>query len=155
MDLQPRPLTIYISGSLAGSRDLESARNRYERLGEICTSAGFHAYIPHKQTDPVWAAELNSSTVYERDLEELSSADVVVAYLGEPSLGVGAELAIAMQLRKWIIAIWESDARMSRFVAGLLQTYDRAFALTFDSEQQGHIFVHDTLKSILTRRDAR
>jgi hypothetical protein len=109
-----------------GARDLARARRLYEQFAEACESAGWIAYIPHRRTDPVHAVDIGSGSVYAVDLVELQCADAIVAYLGEPSLGVGAELALSMQAGKRILAVHEESREVSRFISGMLSQYRHA-----------------------------
>jgi len=141
-------MNVYISGSLAGSKDIVKARALYEHLAQTCRQANCTPYVPHQNTDPIWSMELDCTAVYDKDIERLSAADVIVAYLGEPSLGVGAEIAFAVQMKKHIIAIWEEDAKVSRFVAGLLHRYSLAHVATFPDTGQADAFILLTLTDL-------
>jgi hypothetical protein len=138
--------SVYISGALMGARDLEAVRSLYESFATACESAGWIPYLPHQNTDPVVSANLTGEEVVSRDLLHLGSAGVVLAYLGEPSLGVGAELAIAMQMGKPIIALYESTRRVSRFALGLIDRYPLGMAYTFSSVDQACNIIVEALK---------
>jgi nucleoside 2-deoxyribosyltransferase len=113
----------YISGALINAARLDDARRLYERLAEACTSAGCAAYVPHQHADPVRDPHLPNADVARRDLAEVRAADVLVAYVGEPSLGVGAEVAIALADGKRVLLVAESDRKVSRFLLGLAELY--------------------------------
>jgi nucleoside 2-deoxyribosyltransferase len=113
----------YISGALINATRLEDARRLYERLAQACASAGCAAYVPHQHADPVRDPHLSNIEVARRDLAEVRAADVLVAYVGEPSLGVGAEVAIALADGKRVLLVAESDKKVSRFLLGLAETY--------------------------------
>jgi hypothetical protein len=113
-------LRIYISGALQGSGDLRAAREKYEALARLLRQEGFAPYLPHMQTDPVLAKNLSSDQVFAQDLQVLSGCDAVVAFLDEPSLGVGAEIALAIQQGKPTIAACKSGSATSRFIEGLI-----------------------------------
>jgi nucleoside 2-deoxyribosyltransferase len=113
----------YISGALINAARLDDARRLYERLAEACVSAGWTAYVPHQHADPVRDPEMPNTEVASRDLAEVRAADVLVAYVGEPSLGVGAEVAIALAEGKRVLFVAESDRKVSRFLLGLGELY--------------------------------
>jgi nucleoside 2-deoxyribosyltransferase len=113
----------YISGALINAARLDDARRLYERLADACVSAGCAAYVPHQHADPVRDPHLPNTEVARRDLEEVRAADVLVAYVGEPSLGVGAEVAIALAEGKRVLLVAESDRKVSRFLLGLAELY--------------------------------
>jgi len=112
-------MLAYISGALINAAALNRSRALYERFGEACRAAGWDAYVPHQHADPERDGHLSNVEVAERDIDQVSAADAVVAYVGEPSLGVGAEVAIALRAGKRVLVLAESDARVSRFLLGL------------------------------------
>lgn len=117
------PVRVYISGALINAARLDEARKLYERLAEACVSAGFGAYVPHQHADPIRDAHLSNAEVARKDLAEVTAADVLVAYVGEPSLGVGAEVAIALAAGKRVLLLAEADRKVSRFLLGLAELY--------------------------------
>lgn len=117
------PVRVYISGALINAARLDEARKLYERLADACVSAGCEAYVPHQHADPVRDPHLSNAEVATRDLAEVTAADVLVAYVGEPSLGVGAEVAIALAAGKRVLLLAEADRKVSRFLLGLAELY--------------------------------
>ena len=124
----------YISGALINASRLEDARRLYEQFADACVAAGCDAYVPHQHADPVRDPGMSSREVAERDLAEVDAADVLVAYVGEPSLGVGAEVAIALAAGKRVLLIAEAERKVSRFLLGLAELYpDQAAVLRYAS----------------------
>ena len=111
---------VYVSGALMGSRDLMTARQNYEFAAECIEDIGHRAYVPHLHTDPVLDPSKTPSQVFETDLRQLKQADLIVAFLDEPSLGVGAELALASEAKIPVLGLHRQGATVSRFVTGLL-----------------------------------
>ena len=114
-------LTAYISGALLNAADLAESRARYERFAEACRSGGWDAYVPHQHADPERDAHLSNIDVARRDLDAVAAADVLIAYVGEPSLGVGAEVAIALAANKPVLLLAEEGRKVSRFLLGLVE----------------------------------
>lgn len=94
---------------------------------------------------------MNRVNITTKDLNELSNADVIVAYLGEPSLGVGAELVIAMQQNKTILAVYECRRKILRFVRGLLRSHENASLYEFASPSEACGWITDTLLARLSK----
>lgn len=113
-------MRIYISGPLQGSDDLEVARRLYDSLAEIVTVAGHEAYVPHHITDPVSAGSLSARTVFATDVSALNTADAVIAHVGLPSTGVGAEVAIAAASGRRVLGLKRRGEKGSRFAEGLI-----------------------------------
>ena len=120
-------MRAYVSGALMNAPDLSAARALYERLGAACALAGCDAYVPHQHADPERDAGMANLEVARRDLDAIAKADILVAELSEPSLGVGAEIAIALHGGKRVLALAAEGHRVSRFILGLLEGHaDRA-----------------------------
>lgn len=108
---------IYISGALthAGKKQ----RKIYEKIGEICGQFSLAAYIPHlKGTDPAVNKKVTPEEVWKQDHFQVASSDLVIAYVGEPSLGVGCELEIARVTHSDIILWWLRGQKVSRMALG-------------------------------------
>ena len=116
-------MLAYISGALLNAASLDRSRALYERFADACKVAGWDAYVPHQHADPVRDVHLTNLEVAERDIDQVSAADALVAYVGEPSLGVGAEVAIALRAGKRVLVLAESEARVSRFLIGLVELH--------------------------------
>lgn len=129
----PTPI-VYISGPLQAAHDLDAARSFYELLAEVCRSTGCEAYLPHQRTDPVHHASTSAASVFHRDIDALSRTDLIVAYIGAPSSGVGAELAIAYERGIPTIGLAGPEGVASRFIEGMLEATPNATLLTYADE---------------------
>ena len=116
-------MIFYIAGALHGSSNLEIARRLYDETAKILGEVGVSTYLPHRKTDPMWEADMSSAMVFKRDLEAIRNASAVVAYLNEPSHGVGAEVALCIKWDKPIFALLKRERKCSRFLEGLLKTH--------------------------------
>ena len=132
--------SIYISGALHGSRHLAEARSTYDRLAQLLRRDGLSSYVPHKHTDPIEAADLSASSVLERDWKMLSNSAAVIAFLDEPSLGVGAEVAMALERGIPVIGAVRKGHQTSRFLQGLILASDCGELLEYESIE--HIARH-------------
>ncbi len=63
---------------------------------------------------------LPENEIYIRDIEMITQADIIIAEVTNPSLGVGYELAYAEKLRKPILCLFNetSDKKLSAMVDG-------------------------------------
>ena len=111
-------MQAYISGALLNAADLDQSRALYERFAEACRAAGWDAYVPHQHADPVRDAGMSNVDVAQRDLDQVRTADALVAYVGEPSLGVGAEVAIALAAGKRVLLLAEREPARLALSAG-------------------------------------
>ena len=119
----------------------------YERFAEACRAAGWDAYVPHQHADPVKDAHLSNVDVAERDIDHVSAADAVVAYVGEPSLGVGAEVAIALRAGKRVLILAEAERNVSRFLLGLAELHpSQAMVLRYRSVDEAASWITGQLQ---------
>jgi len=109
---------VYLSGALTGLDRPDETRAFYEALAAVCVEAGIKVYIPHLATDPLKYPELSARQVYKLDRSQVRASDLVIAYAGFPSLGVGMELEIANQAGIPVLLLAESDAPLSRMARG-------------------------------------
>jgi nucleoside 2-deoxyribosyltransferase len=117
----PNDLKVYVSGALMGSVDLSAARTKYEMCAALLREAGCVPFLPHQNTDPEQMPGIKVGDVFARDTAALMTSGAVIAFLDEPSLGVGAELAICVAKNIPVIALVHQDARVSRFISGMLE----------------------------------
>jgi nucleoside 2-deoxyribosyltransferase len=142
-------MTAYISGALLNASNLDESRRLYESFAAACERAGCAAYVPHQHADPVHDVHLSNAEVVARDLEAIAAADVLVAFVGEPSLGVGAEIAIALAAGKRVLALAPAEYRVSRFALGLLERAgDQAMVLRYQTEADAVAWLTRTVTDV-------
>ena len=117
-------MRVYISGALKGSRDLSAARELYERAALAVSQAGHEPYVPHSNTDPERAATLAPEAAFDSDMKAIHRSDAVLAFLNEPSLGVGAEIAICTRESIPVLGLCALRTEVSRFALGCLLAGD-------------------------------
>jgi len=107
-------MRIYFAGSIRGGRDdvaiYMKLIERLQRHGEVLTE--------HVAT--VGKEEASECDVYARDFGWLRSADVVVAEVTTPSLGVGYEIGTAQSWGVPVLCLFRHGARrkLSAMLAG-------------------------------------
>lgn len=110
----------YVSGALTGIPNPEEIKAFYEAIGDLCRQQGLEAYIPHQAgTDPIKNPAVTPSQVYKVDKAHVTESDLVVAYVGLPSLGVGAELGWAEAYNIPVILLAERGKKISRMILGM------------------------------------
>lgn len=110
---------VYISGALTDVQDPKLTKELYEKIGCLCKEIGFQAYVPHLHTDPVNNPDISPQEVFTQDKYQVSLSDLVIAYLGSLSFGVGMELAYAETKKIPIVLLYETGKRISRFPRGI------------------------------------
>ncbi len=86
--------TIYFSGSITGGRHDVSL---YKRFVDALSHAGHRVLAGSVATEHVsdGGEPLDARAIFDRDLEWIAQADVLVAEVSTPSTGVGYEIAAA------------------------------------------------------------
>jgi len=138
---------VYISGALMGARELETVKELYTFVASVCKNAGYHPYLPHLHTDPVLNGEASDAEVFSKDYAAIMASDLVLSYIGEPSLGVGAELSICVSHHIPVITFVERQRKVSRFVKGMLA----ASAHTEQIEFSNYQMLEEQLRAALLR----
>lgn len=107
-----------MSGPLTGVEQIAELKAFYEAIGQVCAEAGVDLYLPHRVSDPLANASLTPGEVYAMDRAAIGAADLVIAYVGLPSLGVGCEIEIAREHAIPVVLLYEEGARISRMIRG-------------------------------------
>jgi len=101
-------MKIYFCGSIKGGRDMVETYaviiNLLKEYGDVLTEhIGDSNYAKSGYS--------LSRQVYVQDSDWLKSADVVVAEITTPSLGVGYELGLAESLGKKVFCLYQADKK--------------------------------------------
>lgn len=100
-------MDIYFCGSIRGGRekvnDYVKIVNLLKKYGTVLTE-----HIANKTIDNEGEKGITKKEIYERDIDFLEKADIVIAETTVPSLGVGYELAYAEKLGKKIICLFDT-----------------------------------------------
>jgi nucleoside 2-deoxyribosyltransferase len=93
------PLTIYFAGAISGGR---SDVAHYREIVAALESDGHRVLAGAVAAEHVGAdgERLGSQSIFERDMQWIEEADVLVAEVSVPSTGVGYEVATARHRRK-------------------------------------------------------
>lgn len=113
-------MSIYISGALKGSKDIDRARAKYESIASVLRHRGMVPYVPHKTTDPEFNRDATPETVFALDLAAIHRSKAAVLILDEPSLGVGLEIGLFASRDIPLLILCEQNCDLSRFAAGFL-----------------------------------
>lgn len=112
-------MKIYFTGSITGGRgDVELYKKTIDHLkflGEVLTE-----YVGDNRITSLGEVGKIDQEIYARDLNWLIVSDVVVADVSVPSLGVGFEIAKAIELNKKVLCLYrvQKGKRLSPLIAG-------------------------------------
>jgi nucleoside 2-deoxyribosyltransferase len=112
-------MKIYFAGSIRGGREDQEL---YLKIIEHLQSYGtvLTEHIGSKDLGKAGETEKTDEWIFKRDVEWLNEADLVVAEVTSPSLGVGYEIGLAESLEKRIICLFrkQTDRRLSAMISG-------------------------------------
>ena len=101
-------MKIYFAGSIRGGRDdaklYEKIINHIGNHGIVLTE-----HIGNKNISNQGERKIIDKDIYARDMHWLASADIMIAEVSTPSLGVGYELGIANELNKPTLCLYQKD----------------------------------------------
>ena len=110
-------MNIYFSGSISGGRDHEAI---YQHVVARLQAQGHHVLSAHV-ADPLALEsekDMPPREVFERDTNWVRDCDAMIAEVSTPSLGVGYEYALAVQLGKPVLCVYRSGVRLSKMITG-------------------------------------
>lgn len=110
---------VYVAGELTRCANPEEQKKFYEDIAELCRECGLSVYLPHQHTDPIKHPHVSPEEVYKKDYDIVANAKIIIAYVGQPSLGVGIELEIAKNNNTGIILVFQKDEKVSRMARGI------------------------------------
>lgn len=105
-------MDIYFCGSIRGGRDdtalYQDIVAKLEAHGTVLSE-----HVADTAVEAEGEAGMSEAEIYQRDVDWLQDADVVVAEVTQPSLGVGYELAVAEHIGLPVLCLFRPDADVS------------------------------------------
>ena len=100
-------MKIYFAGSIRGGRDdaklYETIITYLGTIGQVLTE-----HVGDKHLSSMGETGGIDTNIYNRDIEWIQKADMIIAEVTTPSLGVGYELAFAEKLNKPILCLYQT-----------------------------------------------
>jgi nucleoside 2-deoxyribosyltransferase len=112
-------MKIYFAGSIRGGRDDRdlylSVITHLKQYGEVLSE-----HIGEENLSSSGETDSDNLFIHRRDMEWLVAADVVVAEVSTPSLGVGYEIGRALENQKPVLCLYRmgSPKKLSAMIAG-------------------------------------
>jgi nucleoside 2-deoxyribosyltransferase len=112
-------MKIYFAGSIRGGRD---DKNLYLQLIQHLSQYGqvLTEHIGDGDLTEFGENDKSDELIYKRDMSWLKEADVIVAEVSTPSLGVGYEIGKAEDMGKRILCLYkkQENERLSAMING-------------------------------------
>ncbi|MFH1399495.1 MAG: nucleoside 2-deoxyribosyltransferase [Candidatus Woesearchaeota archaeon] len=102
-------MKIYFAGSITGSREdvgiyLELIRH-LRKYGRVLTE-----HVGDKNLTTKGEVDISPQRIYQRDMEWLKEADVLIAEVTSPGHGVGIEIGTAISQKKPILCLFRTNS---------------------------------------------
>lgn len=125
-------LNIYFGGSISGGRNYV---NRYQKFCEHLQQYGdiLTEHVADPSLDST-GEDLSKKEVYERDMRLMDSADLFIADVSTPSLGVGYEVRYAEERGIPVIVLYHEGSEHS--LSGLIRGNSDITVLRYDEPTQ-------------------
>ncbi|MEK7499362.1 MAG: nucleoside 2-deoxyribosyltransferase [Patescibacteria group bacterium] len=112
-------MNIYFAASIRGGRDDQEI---YKQLIETLRSFGtvLTEHFGNKEIQACAGTGKDVHAIYKQDMEWVTMADVIVAEVTQPSLGVGYEIGRAEVMGKRILCLYREmpDRSLSAMISG-------------------------------------
>ena len=110
-------MRIYFAGAIMGGRENLPV---YQHIVTRLKSLGHSVPSEHVANPRVMQEEgsLPPGVVYERDVAWIRDSDAMVAEISTPSLGVGYEVACALQHEKPVLCLYREGLAVSKMITG-------------------------------------
>jgi len=116
--IDPTPqFKVYISGPLTHLKNPD-IKLLYDHIGELVESEGMTPHVPHLIKDPIKHVDITPEEVYQTDTQMVKDADLMICYVGEPSIGVGLEIEMANRYKTLVVLINEKDQNIVHLATG-------------------------------------
>jgi len=129
-------MKIYFAGSIRGGRQ---DKELYSQIIKILSGRGvvLTEHVGDYNISDRGEDEPEDALIYKRDMEWLEKADVVVAEVSIPSIGVGYEIGKAENLNKPIICLYRSGSgkRLSAMISGNQNLETRVYNTIEEAEE--------------------
>ncbi|MBU4204731.1 nucleoside 2-deoxyribosyltransferase [Patescibacteria group bacterium] len=112
-------MKIYFAGSIRGGRENNEEYfkmiQHLKQYGDVLSE-----HVGAKTIDDLGEKNLTDEYIFERDVNWVKEADVVIAEVSTPSLGVGYELRLAEELNKKILCLFRDtgEKKLSAMISG-------------------------------------
>ncbi len=143
-------MKIFFSTPLTNLADPERSKQFFNKLDALAKDMGFGTFWAFLSgTDPILNPEVKPREVYRRDIKALDESDLMIAYVGEPSTGVGIEIEHANKTGKSVVILYEEGKRVSRMLRGCPAVKEE---IVFTSEEDAISKLRSYLSGLTSQR---
>lgn len=136
-------MRIYFAGSIRGgvwNRDNYFVMVDYlKKFGSVLTE-----HIPY--TNEMDVSDISDREIFERDMAWIRSADLMVAEVSNPSLGVGYEICKAEEFGIPVLCLYQKGSK--RRLSAMIEGNSYCNVKKYSSTEEAWVFIKDFVKGI-------
>ncbi len=137
-------MSIYFAGSIRGGRKDQDIYlkiiEHLQKYGNVLTE---HVADPNTTS---LGEKISEKKIFKRDMEWLKKADVVVAEVTNPSLGVGYELGIAEEMNKRILCLYRPSQEKS--LSAMVRGNNKFEVVDYNELKEAKTIIDSFIKSV-------
>lgn len=143
-------MRVYFSGAISGGRDDLPV---YQHIVERLLQAGHEIPSAHVADPAVLSRESGVSPreVYLRDVGWIEECDAMVAEVSTPSLGVGYEVAYALNIGRPVLCLHKSGLLVSKMITG--NPASKLTVATYQDLDELDMRLDSFIQSLTVKRD--
>jgi len=110
-------MKIYFAAAISAGRKYADV---YQKIVEFLKNERHEILTEHVADPNVLDLEkvIPDQEVYDRDIQLIKKADILIAEASLPSTGVGYEIAYMLSLKKPVICLYQRGLNMSKMITG-------------------------------------
>ena len=141
-------MKIYFAGSIRGGRDdaklYETIITYLGTIGQVLTE-----HVGDQNLSSIGERNRTDIAIYDRDIAWLREADMIIAEVSKPSLGVGYELAFAEKLNKPVLCLHQNNN--SRNLSAMISGNKKLICKTYKNVSDAKIHIQNFLQNIKSK----
>lgn len=142
--MKTTPKRVFFSCSMRGGFS-KLAQAELQKIPDLLEALGLELLSRHQTRADFMASEsrLSEQQIHDRDYQWLRKAELVVAEITNPSLGVGAEIADAVRLGIPVLAVYrrEYEQEISAYIRGKAGVLCRPYSDMTDLQEIIRAFI--------------
>ena len=138
-------MKIYFAGSIRGGRGDSAIYfeiiEYLKKFGQVLTE-----HIGDNSITPDGENSLDDSSIHNRDMDWLREANIIVAEVTNPSLGVGYEIGRSIEFNKKIICLYReiNNKKLSAMISGS----DKIINIKYNNLEDLRLLIDKHIKKI-------
>ncbi len=135
-------MKIYYAAAIRGSNEIDNS-DLNKRIIESLQKDGHEVLTEHIKDDlirVVGELNLTDKQIHDRDMKWVAEADLIIAEVSNPSLGVGYEIGRALEMGKNILCLCRTG---SRRLSAMIRGSERITVTDYQSPEEAMRIINE------------